>query len=175
MEDKLPEMLKENLSHHPDFYDMVINEHGWVIAKFTRMDKSVAFRLYEASKEEIENLGKKYSLTIQEDCLNDNRIFRMVRGNNAQECLITYFELINYNPSLVTKKEFDSIELIEKETCWAKNSQENTYTALKDNASIFITYAHGDYQRLGFKKGQNFNIDEDFIIFDKTTVNELHV
>jgi len=107
--------------------------------------------------------------------LNDNRIFRMVRGNNAQECLITYFELINYNPSLVTKKEFDSIELIEKETCWTKNSQENTYTALKDNASIFITYAHGDYQRLGFKKGQNFKIDEDFIIFDETIVNELHV
>jgi len=76
---------------------------------------------------------------------------------------------------LVTKKEFDSIELIEKEISWTKNSQENTYTALKDNASIFITYDHGEYQRLGFEKGQNFKIEEDFIIFDETAVSELPV
>ena len=76
---------------------------------------------------------------------------------------------------LVTKKEFDSIELIEKEISWTKNSQENIYTALKDNAFIFITYDHGEYQRLGFKKGQNFKIEKDFIIFDETTVSELPV
>ncbi len=174
MKNKLSEILKESLSHYHDFHDMDINEHEWVTTEFTHLGKSVSFRLYEASKEEIENLGKKYSLTIEENDLNDNRIFRMVRGNNAKECLTTYFELINYDPSLV-KKEFDSIELIYKETCWSGNSQENIYTALNDNASIFITYTHGKYQRWGFKKRQNFKVEENFIIFDETVLKELPV
>lgn len=173
MDDKLPKLLKENLSNYDDFSDMVINEHEWVITKFTHVDKSVSFKFYEASQQEIENLGKKYGLTIQEDYLDGRKTFRMVRGNTSQECLTEYFKLINYVPSgSVTKKEFDSIELIEKEIYWGKNSQENIYTALKDNASIFIIYDHGVHERLIFNADQNFKIDEsgNFIIFDKANV-----
>ena len=76
---------------------------------------------------------------------------------------------------LVTKKEFDSIELLEKKIFWKKTSQENIYTALMNNASIFVTYGHGEYQRLSFKKEQTFKIEGDFIIFDETTVTEFPV
>lgn len=171
----LSEKLKEILSQYSDFERVSINEHEWVITKFSNQAKTTSFRLYEASKEEFENLRKKYSLTIQEDYDNNDKTFRMVRGNNAQECLISYFQLINYNPLSITKKEFDSIELVEKDTSWSKNLQENTYTAIKDNASIFITYDHGIYEMLNFKKEGNFKIDNDFIIFDKTTVTKINI
>ena len=98
MGEKLPDTFKENLSHYHDFYDLTINEHGWVIAKFVILDKSVAFNFTEAPKDEVEVQGLKYSLVIQEDYLNQNRTFRMVRGNNANECLNKYFEIINYSP-----------------------------------------------------------------------------
>ena len=98
MGEKLPDIFKENLSYYHDFYDITINEHGWVIAKFVILDKSVGFNFTEASKGEVENQGLKYSLVIQEDYLNKNRAFRMVRGNTADECLNEYFEIINYNP-----------------------------------------------------------------------------
>lgn len=173
--DKLTETLKENLSHNADFHDVVINEFGWVVTKFTQIGNHVSFKLSVATDKEIENLRKKYSLTVQEDYSNGNKTFRMVRGNNIQECLNNYFELINYIPSLKIKREFDSIELLEKEACWSKSTEGNIYTAIKDNASIFITYDHGEYQRLSFKKDQGFKIEHDFIIFDKTTVDELPV
>ena len=170
MDLKLSEILMKNLSKYSDFSDMKINEHGWVITKFVQVDKSVSFRLYNASQQEIKNLGKKLGLTIQEDYLNGNRIFRLVRGNASQECLIEYFKIIHYVPDKsIIKKEFDSIELIKKETHWKKNPN-RIYTAIKDSAPIFIIYDHGVHEMLVFNIGSEFKIDEsgNFIIFNKT-------
>lgn len=174
-EKSLSGKLKEILSQYSDFDKISINEHEWVTTKFSNQAKTTSLRLYEASKEEFENLGKKYSLTIQEEYSNNDKIFRMVRGNNVEECLTSYFKLINYNPLSIVKKEFDSIELVEKETSWVKNEQENKYTAKKDNASIFVMYDHGIYEMLSFKKEGNFKIDNDFIIFDKNIATKINI
>ena len=64
------------------------------------------------------------------------------------------------------KEEFDSIELIEKSNSWNVDKSINKYTAKNDTASIFIIYEHGNYKRLGFKKGHQFLIKDDFIIYE---------
>ena len=157
---------------------MSINEHGWVITKFVQINKNVSFRLYEASQQEVKNLGKKFGLTIQEDYLDGSKTFRMVRGNTSQECLTEYFKLINYtsNKSLI-KKEFNSIELLKKETHWVEDSHKKIYTALKDNASIFIIYDHGVHEMLVFTVGSKFEIDEsgNYLFFNQSQVTSHNI
>ena len=108
-QDELTKTLKENLSRNGNFQDVMINEFGWVVTRFTKIGKEVSFRINIPPEEEIKNSGKKYSLTIQENDSNENQTFRMVRGGNIQECLDNYFELIHkYLSSLKTKKEISS-------------------------------------------------------------------
>ena len=72
------------------------------------------------------------------------------------------------------EKEFDSIELIDRNIAWKENIKENKYTALKDISSIFVTYDHGVYHRLGFKKGDFFLIKKgDFLVYDENLTSEL--
>jgi len=95
-QDELTKILKENLSNHSDFEDVIINEHGWVTTKFTQIGNNIAsFRITPASKEETKIHRKKYVLSIQEDYSDENKTFRMLRGDDIQECLKYYFELIN--------------------------------------------------------------------------------
>jgi len=74
------------------------------------------------------------------------------------------------------KKEFDSIELIDRNIAWQENIKENKYTALRDTSSIFVTFDHGVFQRLGFKKGNFFQIEKgDFLVYDENLVSELSI
>lgn len=74
------------------------------------------------------------------------------------------------------EKEFDSIELIDRNVAWEENTKENKYTALKDVSSIFVTYDHGVFQHLGFKKGDFFQIKKgDFLVFDENLASELPI
>ncbi len=70
------------------------------------------------------------------------------------------------------KKEFDSIQLIDRIENWEEDISNNTYTALRDDASIFAYFETAKYKSLIFKKDQSFEIDGDFIIYDELTVRE---
>ena len=70
------------------------------------------------------------------------------------------------------KREFDNIQLIDREENWEKDSENNIYTALKDDASIFVYFYTANYKTLKFKKGQSFQIKDDFILYDESTVRE---
>jgi len=48
----------------------------------------------------------------------------------------------------IMKKEFDSIELIDRNIAWQENIKENKYTALRDTSSIFVIFDHGVFQHL---------------------------
>jgi len=74
---------------------------------------------------------------------------------------------------LTKKKEFDSIELIDKNASWGTTEFERKYTAIRDHAGIFVTYYHGNYQHLEFKKDDTFEIENDFIVFDENKVNNI--
>ncbi|MCH7559946.1 MAG: hypothetical protein IIC67_01015 [Thaumarchaeota archaeon] len=73
------------------------------------------------------------------------------------------------------KKEFNSIELLSRDSSWTSNG--NTYTAIRNGSDIFVIYDHGKHERLVFKAGHDFNIDDDgnFIIYDETSVTSLQV
>ena len=93
------DILAEILRSHKDFYDIKINEKNWVIAKFNMVEKKVAFNFGEASDEEFKIQNKTKTLVIIEYKNNGNKTMRFVRGNDAQECLNKYFEIINYIPA----------------------------------------------------------------------------
>lgn len=73
------------------------------------------------------------------------------------------------------KKEFDSIELLHRDNSWTVNG--NTYTAIRNDSDIFVIYDHGKHERLVFKAGQDFKIDDEgnFIIYDETSVSSFQV
>jgi len=64
------------------------------------------------------------------------------------------------------KREFDTIQLIDRIENWKKIHENNTYVALTDDASIFVYFETANYKLLKFKKDQFFQIDDDFIIYD---------
>jgi len=70
------------------------------------------------------------------------------------------------------KREFDSIQLIERIRNWNKIPENNTYVALRDDASIFVYFETANYKLLTFKKDQSFQVDGDFIIYDESAVRE---
>lgn len=76
---------------------------------------------------------------------------------------------------LLVKKDFDSIELIDRNIAWLSDQEKNTHTALRDNSSIFITFGHGHFQRLGFQKNEYFQILDDCLVYDENKITELEV
>ena len=73
------------------------------------------------------------------------------------------------------KKEFNSIELLCRDSSWTSNA--NTYTAIRNDSDIFVIYDHGKHERLVFKGGRDFKIDDDgnSIIYDETNVTSFQV
>ncbi len=75
----------------------------------------------------------------------------------------------------MVKKEFDSIELIDRNIAWSSDSENNIYTALRENSSIFVVFSHGVFQRLGFQKKESFQIIDDYLVYDEHSVLELDI
>ncbi len=70
------------------------------------------------------------------------------------------------------KREFDNIQLIERIQNWNEIPENNTYVALRDDASIFVYFETANYKLLIFKKDQSFQVDGDFIIYDESAIRE---
>ena len=70
------------------------------------------------------------------------------------------------------KREFDTIQLIKRETDWKKDSTNSKYTAQHENSSIFAYFSPAVYKMLIFTKGRSFKIDDDHIIYDELSVTE---
>ena len=69
------------------------------------------------------------------------------------------------------KREFDSIELVDRHESWKTDLNENRYIALKENSLIFVTYTHGEFETISFQKEHSFKIEDgDFLIFDENQV-----
>lgn len=73
------------------------------------------------------------------------------------------------------KKEFDSIELIDRNIAWSSDSEKNVHTALREDSSIFVVFSHGVFQRLGFQKNKSFQIIDDCLVYDEHSVLELDI
>ncbi len=70
------------------------------------------------------------------------------------------------------KREFHNIQLINRKTDWKKDATKKKYTALTDKSSIFVYYSVAEYKMFVFKKGNFFQIDNDYIIFDDSSAEE---
>lgn len=70
------------------------------------------------------------------------------------------------------KREFHSIQLINRKIDWQKDPIKKKYTASTDNSSIFVYYSVANYKMFVFKKNHSFEVDGDYIVFDDSSAKE---